>query len=147
MWGILGKVLPVLGFVDQATSKERASYDSLPTMERLQAMFNNVTGNAFGLNFFGGTIPKFTAKFNPAGIANKYTGIGVAGILLGLLNRNLPKGARVPYLGRISSLAKRFLPAGIVGGIIDAPNGNNYSTTPAPSISYHNRETVSSFGS
>lgn len=133
IWSILNKVLPALAFISQATSKEKASYQALPTFDKLKAMINNLTGNAFGINFFGGTTPQFTEKFNPAGIANRYTGIGIAGIGLKFLNKSLPKGMKVPYLGRIASLATKFLGPGIIGGVIDtpdAPAAHNY-TPPA----------------
>ena len=118
IWSVLNKVLPAIAFISQATKKEKASYATLPTVDKLKAMTNNILGNAFGLNIFGGTTPQFTEKFNPAGIANKYTGVGIAGIGLKYLNKRI----KVPYLGRISSLAIKFLVPGVLGGIIDAPD-------------------------
>lgn len=132
LFGILGIAIPAIAFVEQLTVKNRASYPVGGTfVQRAQTTVNNVTGNMFGFNLFKGLGIKsdFSQKINPAGIANKYTGIGIASVAGSILMKSM--GVRIPMMSKIFGIGKKLLPAGVVGGFFDDPpisSGTNYST-------------------
>lgn len=133
LWGLAGRVIPTVAFVEQITGKGRASgkYAGLSMVQKAQTLANNLTGNMFGFNIFGG-VPTFTQQINPSGIANKYTGIGVASIVGSLVMRKA--GINVPYMSRIFAIGRKMLPAGIVGGLFDDSLGNASQNFPAGSL-------------
>lgn len=125
----ISSIIGLTAFLEQITVKDRSQYSSLPMMQKAMATINNITGNIFNFNLFNG-VPKFSQQINPAGIANKWTGIGLALIGLSLANKMLIKpmtGKGIPMLGKISSIGKYLLPAGLLGGFFDT-NGSTISS-------------------
>lgn len=119
--GLVGTVVPAVAFLEQLTGKARSQGKYNGSMiQNAQTLANNVTGNIFGFNLFSGG-QKFTQQINPAGIANKYTGIGVASIIGSMILKRA--GIRVPMAGRIMTIGKKMLVPGIVGGFFDDPPG------------------------
>jgi hypothetical protein len=119
----ISTLIGLTAFLEQITVKDRDQYSNLPMMNKAMAVVNNVTGRIFNFNLFNG-VPKFSQQINPAGIANKWTGIGIALIGLAMVNKMIIKpvtGKGIPMLSKISSLAKYILPAGIIGGAFDQP--------------------------
>lgn len=126
LWGLLGVAAPPIAFLDQLTSKNRSLYKG-DLMSKAMTLANNITGNIFNFNFFS-KAPKFKQQINPLGIANKYTGIGIASIIGSIV---LPRlGLRIPMMSKAFSVGKKLLPAGILGGFFDdngsTQGGSNY---------------------
>ena len=124
--GTIKSLVGLTTFLEQVTSKDRVQYSSLPMMQKAQAVINNVTGNVFGINIFNG-VPKFSQKINPAGIANKWTGIGLAAIGYQLLSKHSP--VKLPHAGKVGSFGKPILFSGLIGGFFDDPPGFSHGTT------------------
>jgi hypothetical protein len=134
LWGLAGKIIPSVAFIEQITGKARAagSYNNLDMVGKAKTLANNLTGNMFGFNIFGG-VPTFQQQINPSAIANKYTGIGVGSIIASLVLKKA--GVKVPGAQRALSIGKKLLIPGIVGGFFDDnPNQryNTYRAAPAP---------------
>jgi hypothetical protein len=141
LWGLIGTVAAPVAFLDQLTSKDRGAYSG-DMFHKAKTLVNNITGNIFNFNLFS-DVTKFQQNINPAGIANKYTGIGVASIIASMI---LPRlGLRIPMMSRAFSIGKKLLPAGILGGFFDAPGGSNYSNYATQThYSYNNGQTLTS---
>lgn len=125
----ISSLIGLTAFLEQITTKDRGSYSSLPMMQKVMAVVNNITGNIFNFNLFNG-VPKFTQQINPAGIANKWTGIGIGLIIAEMLSKMIIQpvtGHRIPMLKKVASLGKYLLPAGIIGGFFDQAGTRSYT--------------------
>ena len=110
--GTISNILGVFAFVNQITAKDSAIISQQKTvLGKLQTVANVITGRMFGLNFLSG--PTFKQTLNPTGVFNKWTGLGVG------LSMIYPIIPRVPYKSWARSIGKRWLAAGIIGGLFD----------------------------
>lgn len=118
LWGLAGKVIPTVAFLEQLTGKARqnGAYNNLSMVNKAKTLANNITGNMFGFNLMSG-VPTFTQQINPSAIANKYTGIGVGSIIGSLVLKKA--GIKVPMAQRALSIGKKMLIPGIIGGFFD----------------------------
>jgi hypothetical protein len=104
-------------FTLQATAKDtvgNTTYQNLSATSKAQFLLSDIVARATGHNIYPALTGVKTQTFNPAGIVNKYTGIGVGAWIIAAL---APKGT--PYKGMIKSFGKDFLLGGILGGLID----------------------------
>ena len=126
-----------LAFASQLTAKDysdlnsQASYKNVDIATKAKIFANIVTGRLTGIHAFKGDdlygsdeIP-FTV--NPSGVANKFTGLGIAG----LIYKNIPIKS-LPMKSKVGAVAKRVLVGGILGGVFDPPM-NSPSKTMASS--------------
>ena len=126
-----------LAFASQLTAKDysdlngQASYKNEDIATKAKIFANIVTGRLTGIhafkgdNLYGSDDIPFTV--NPSGLVNKFTGLGVAG----LIYKNLPIKA-LPQKSKVGAVAKRVLLGGAIGGLFDPPM-NSPSKTMASS--------------
>lgn len=124
-------------FIDQATMKWKANYDSSTTIDHkffdAIASFigngaTNMIANAVGKPWGGAS----DFHINPWGVFNKHTG---GGALLLILDGIAKKGAKSFGVSGAYSAPGKFIRAtgsgelfgGIIGGLADDPNPSNYS--------------------
>ena len=128
-----------LAFASQLTAKDysdlnsTSSYKNEDIATKAKIFANIVTGRLTGLhafkgdNLYGSDQIPFTV--NPSGVVNKFTGLGVAG----LIYKNL-KIEQLPQKQKVGAVAKNLLVGGALGGLFDPPmNGNSQSKTMASS--------------
>ena len=139
IYGLVKNVAPWVAFGNQITAKDyqvlnqQASYKNESIATKAKIFANIVAGRMTGVtpfksgNLYGSETTPFTV--NPSGIANKWTGLGVAG----LIYKNLPI-KQLPQKGKIGVIAKRILISGAIGGLFDAPDGTNTITTTSPKV-------------
>jgi len=126
-----------LAFASQLTAKDysdlnsQASYKNTDIATKAKIFTNIVTGRLTGTHIFKGDdlygsddIP-FTV--NPSGVVNKFTGLGIAG----LIYKNLPIKS-LPMKSKVGAVAKRVMIGGVIGGVFDPPM-NSPSKTMASS--------------
>ena len=126
-----------LAFASQLTAKDysdlngQASYKNEDIATKAKIFANIVTGRLTGIhafkgdNLYGSDDIPFTV--NPSGVANKFTGLGIAG----LIYKNIPIKS-LPMKSKVGAVAKRVLVGGILGGVFDPPM-NSPSKTMASS--------------
>ena len=115
-----------LAFASQLTAKDyedlnsQASYKNTDIATKAKIFTNIVTGRLTGTHIFKGDdlygsddIP-FTV--NPSGVVNKFTGLGIAG----LIYKNLPIKS-LPMKSKVGAVAKRVMIGGVIGGVFDPP--------------------------
>ena len=139
IFGALKGIVPFYVFASQLTQKdyqalENTNYKNEDIVTKAK-IFTNITFGRLsgftpfkGANMYGSESTPFT--INPSGMINKFTGIGVAG----LIYKNLPI-KQLPMKGKIGTLAKSTLVSGAIGGLFDAPdNSNRTSVTSSPQV-------------
>ena len=128
-----------LAFFSQLTAKDysdlnsTSSYKNEDMATKLKIASNIVTGRLTGLhafkgdNLYGSDQIPFT--INPSGLVNKFTGLGVAG----LIYKNLPM-KQLPQKSKVGAISKNLLLGGAIGGLFDPPmNSPSQSKTMASS--------------
>jgi hypothetical protein len=126
-----------LAFASQLTAKDysdlnsQASYKNVDIATKAKIFANIVTGRLTGIhafkgdNLYGSDDIPFTV--NPSGVVNKFTGLGIAG----LIYKNLPIKS-LPMKSKVGAVAKRVMIGGVIGGVFDPPM-NSPSKTMASS--------------
>ena len=139
IFGALKGIVPFYVFASQLTQKdyqalENTNYKNEDIATKAKIFTNIVTGRLSGFtpfkgaNMYGSESTPFT--INPSGMVNKFTGIGLAGMIY----KNLPI-KQLPMKGKIGTLAKSTLVSGAIGGLFDAPdNSNRTSVTSSPQV-------------
>lgn len=125
---MLGKVVTPaafgLSFLSQLMSKDLDPsttqgryYQNADIVGKIKMISNDVTGRVTGLNAFPDA-PNFKQTINPAGVVNKYTGMG-----LGLLiySHVAPRGMGGKGLAR--KVGKGLFWGGVIGGFFDPATG------------------------
>ena len=147
IFGALKGIVPFYVFASQLTQKdyqalENTNYKNEDIATKAKIFTNIVTGRLSGFtpfkgaNMYGSESTPFT--INVGGMVNKFTGIGLAG----LIYKNLPI-KQLPMKGKIGTLAKSTLVSGAIGGLFDAPdNSNRTSVTSSPQVLGKNMESV-----
>ena len=128
-----------LAFASQLTAKDysdlnaTSSYKNEDIATKAKIFTNIVTGRLTGLhafkgdNLYGSDQIPFTV--NPSGVVNKFTGLGVAGLIYKNLNIK-----QLPQKQKVGAVAKNLLVGGALGGLFDPPmNSNSQSKTMASS--------------
>mgnify|MGYP004451044577 FL=1 len=148
VYGLIKSVIPWVAFGNQITAKDyevlnqQAGYKNENIATKAKIFANIVIGRMSGMtpfkgaNLYNSDTTPFTV--NPSGIANKWTGLGVAG----LIYKNLPI-KQLPQKGKIGSIAKRILISGAIGGLFDAPDGSNRISMSSPQVLGNNMSVIS----
>ncbi len=111
----------VLVFFSQLTQKDRdnGAYTG-GTSDKLRIFANNVLGRVIGFQPFSSHAnPAFTQTINLDGAFNRFSGIGLGGLIYSMLPIK-----QLPHKGKVRTLSRRVLTAGILGGIFDAPQND-----------------------
>ena len=122
----------------------RPEYHALDYLGKLKVAANILTGSLTGKVAFSDQYnpsPNGSPRINPAGVLNKWTGIGVAGKIYSVVGKQmgLPESAAI---GRIGT---KIIYGGAVGGFFDPPGnpGGYVSTASAsPNVMVQNRATT-----
>ena len=141
IYSLVKSASPYIAFTSQLTQKdysalENTDYKNAQMIDKVKIFANIVTGRLTGFtpfkngNLYGSETTPFT--INPSGVANKFTGIGVAG----LVYKNLPI-KQLPQKSKIGAIGKRLLLGGAIGGLFDAPSGNPHTTSSAQVLGRH----------
>lgn len=107
----------VLTAIQQATQKDVASSSSFANYsatQKAQFLAGSVVQKFTGVNLTPTLLTSQPMKINPAGVLNKWVGLGIGGLLVA---KFLP----VPAKAEINKVSKGALLGGIVGGIVDDP--------------------------
>ena len=127
IYNVVKSVAPFLAFGNQITAKDyevlnqQSSYKNENVATKAKIFSNIVLGRLTGItpfkngNMYGSETTPFT--INPSGVVNKWTGLGVAG----LIYKNLPIKA-LPQKSKVGTIAKSLLLGGGIGGLFDAPD-------------------------
>ena len=142
IYSVVKSVAPFLAFGNQITAKDyevvnaTAGYKNESIATKAKIFTNIVTGRMTGItpfkngNLYGSETTPFT--INPNGLINKWTGLGVAG----LIYKNLPI-KQLPQKSKVGTIAKGLLLGGGVGGLFDAPESMSIgspSMTSSPQV-------------
>ena len=116
-------------------------YHALDYIGKLKVAANILTGSLTGRVLFSDQYnpqPGGQPRINPAGIINKWVGIGVAGKLYGKLGKSM----KLPEASMIDRVGSKLIFGGAVGGFFDPPgNPGGYVSTAnvTPNIMVQNR--------
>ncbi len=123
-----------VSFLDQVTAKDRQSlgsqYTNAPTTQKLKILTNIVVGRTTGINPFSSEI-QLPQTLNPSGILNKWTNAGALMLVYGVLGKGINKVAGMqiaPHTAKVSSVGKRFITGGAIGGFFDDPATSSHGT-------------------
>ena len=128
-----------LAFASQLTAKDysvlnnQASYKNEDIATKAKIFANIAMGRLTGItpfkngNMYGSETTPFT--INPSGMVNKFTGLGIAG----LLYKNLPI-KQLPQKSKVGAVSKRLLLGGALGGLFDAPEGSSKTMASSPKV-------------
>jgi len=134
-WGKISKGAGVLAFLSNVTGSDMAASAGQPIGARAQNFGNSLLGRITGYTPFkhaaGANIPQ---TISIDGIFNKWSGIGAASFIYGLLPVK-----QLPHKGKAKTLGKSLLSAGILSGLFMP--GNPHTTN---LLSPSNAITVSS---
>jgi len=122
-WGKISKGAGVLAFLSNVTGSDMAASTGQPIGARAQNFGNSLLGRITGFTPFKNAAGANTPQtISIDGIFNKWSGIGAASFIYGLL----PLKA-LPHKGKAKTLGKSLLSAGILSGIF-MPTGNPHNT-------------------
>jgi len=128
-----------LAFASQLTAKDysvlnqQSSYKNEDIATKAKIFANIAMGRLTGItpfkngNMYGSETTPFT--INPSGMVNKFTGLGVAG----LIYKNLPIKA-LPQKSKVGAISKRLILGGGLGGLFDAPSGSSKTMASSPKV-------------
>ena len=128
-----------LAFASQLTAKDysvlnnQASYKNEDIATKAKIFANIAMGRLTGItpfkngNMYGSETTPFT--INPSGMVNKFTGLGIAG----LIYKNLPM-KQLPQKSKVGAVSKRLLLGGALGGLFDAPEGSSKVMASSPKV-------------
>ena len=123
-WGKISKGAGVLAFLSNVTGSDMAASAGQPIGARAQNFLNSLSGRVTGFTPFknaaGANIPQTISLDN---IFNKWTGIGGASFIYGLLPLK-----QLPHKGKAKTLGKSLLSAGILSGLFMPGSGNPHNT-------------------
>ena len=127
-WGKISKGAGVLAFLSNVTGSDMAASTGQPIGARAQNFGNSLLGRITGFTPFknapGANTPQ---TIGIDGIFNKWSGIGAASFIYGLLPIK-----QLPQKGKAKTLGKSLLTAGVLSGLFMSTN-NRSSNLIAPS--------------
>jgi len=118
-------------------------YHALDYLGKLKVASNILTGSLTGKVLFSDQYnpsPNGSPRINPAGIINKWTGIGIAGKIYSLVGKQMG----LPEQATIGRIGTKLIYGGAVGGFFDPPSAGGRITTYAvtPNVMVQNRATT-----
>tara|TARA_R110000751_G_scaffold192919_2_gene298471 strand:- start:41 stop:643 length:603 start_codon:yes stop_codon:yes gene_type:complete len=144
---IVSKGSAPLAFWQQLSEKDYqvlnadGNYRALDYLGKLKVASNILTGSLTGRVLFSDQYnpqPGGQPRINPAGIINKWVGIGVAGKLYGKIGKSM----KLPEASMIDRVGSKLIFGGAVGGFFDPPgNPGGYVSTAnvTPNVMVQNR--------
>ena len=144
---VVNKGSAPLAFWQQLSEKDYqvlnadGNYRALDYLGKLKVASNILTGSLTGRVLFSDQYnpqPGGQPRINPAGIINKWVGIGVAGKLYGKIGKSM----KLPEASMIDRVGSKLIFGGAVGGFFDPPgnNGGRVSTANVtPNVMVQNR--------
>ena len=119
-------------------------YHALDYLGKLKVASNILTGSLTGRVLFGDQYnpsPNGSPRINPAGVINKWTGIGIAGKIYSLVGKQMG----LPEQATIGRIGTKLIYGGAVGGFFDPPSSQGRVSTYAvtPNVMVQNRATTS----
>ena len=117
------------------------NYRALDYLGKLKVASNILTGSLTGRVLFSDQYnpqPGGQPRINPAGIINKWVGIGLAGKLYGKIGKSM----KLPEASMIDRVGSKLIFGGAVGGFFDPPgNPGGYVSTAnvTPNVMVQNR--------
>ena len=119
-------------------------YHALDYLGKLKVAANILTGSLTGKVAFGDQYnpsPNGSPRINPAGVINKWTGIGIAGKIYSLVGKQMG----LPEQATIGRIGTKLIYGGAVGGFFDPPSAQGRVSTYAvtPNVMVQNRATTS----
>ena len=138
-----------LAFWQQLSEKDYAvlnatpEYRGLDYLGKLKVAANILTGSLTGRVAFSDQYnpsPSGQPRINPAGIINKWTGIGIAAKIYGKIGRSM----KLPEAASIDRIGSKLIFGGGIGGFFDPPSPAGRITTYAvtPNVMVQNRATT-----
>ena len=144
---VVSKGSAPLAFWQQLSEKDYqvlnadGNYRALDYLGKLKVASNILTGSLTGRVLFSDQYnpqPGGQPRINPAGIINKWVGIGVAGKLYGKIGKSM----KLPEASMIDKVGSKLIFGGAVGGFFDPPgNPGGYVSTAnvSPNVMVQNR--------
>ena len=144
---VVNKGAAPLAFWQQLSEKDYqvlnadGNYRALDYLGKLKVASNILTGSLTGRVLFSDQYnpsPSGQPRINPAGIINKWVGIGLAGKLYGKLGKSM----KLPEASMIDRVGSKLIFGGAVGGFFDPPgNPGGYVSTAnvTPNVLVQNR--------
>jgi len=106
---------------DYVELNKDASYREADYLTRLKVAANILTGSLTGRVAFSNQYnpsPSGQPRINPAGIINKWVGIGLAAKIYGKIGRSM----KLPEAASIDRVGSKVIFGGMVGGFFDPPS-------------------------
>jgi len=118
-------------------------YQALDYLGKLKVAANILTGSLTGKVAFSDQYnpsPDGNPRINPAGVINKWTGIGLAGKIYSLVGKQMG----LPEQAAIGRIGTKLIYGGAVGGFFDPPSPQGRVSTYAvtPNVMVQNRATT-----
>jgi len=118
-------------------------YQALDYLGKLKVAANILTGSLTGKVAFSDQYnpsPDGNPRINPAGVINKWTGIGLAGKIYSLVGKQMG----LPEQAAIGRIGTKSIYGGAVGGFFDPPSAQGRVSTYAvtPNVMVQNRATT-----
>ena len=144
------KLAAPVSFWSQLSQKDyeilnaRPEYHALDYIGKLKVAANILTGSLTGKVAFSDQYnpsPNGSPRINPAGIVNKWVGIGLAGKIYSLVGKQMG----LPEQAAIGRIGTKIIYGGAVGGFFDPPgNPSGYVSTASasPNVMVQNRATT-----
>ena len=144
---VVNKGAAPLAFWQQLSEKDYqvlnadGNYTALDYLGKLKVAANILTGSLTGRVAFSDQYnpsPSGQPRINPAGVINKWTGIGVAAKLYGKIGKSM----KLPEAAMIDRVGSKVIFGGAVGGFFDPPgNPGGYVSTAnvTPNVMVQNR--------
>ena len=144
---VVNKGAAPLAFWQQLSEKDYqvlnadGNYAALDYLGKLKVAANILTGSLTGRVAFADQYnpsPSGQPRINPAGVINKWTGIGVAAKLYGKIGKSM----KLPEAATIDRVGNKVIFGGAIGGFFDPPgNPGGYVSTAnvTPNVLVQNR--------
>jgi len=118
-------------------------YHALDYLGKLKVAANILTGSLTGKVAFSDQYnpsPNGSPRINPAGIVNKWVGIGLAGKIYSMVGKQMG----LPEQAAIGRIGTKIIYGGAVGGFFDPPSAQGRVSTYAvtPNVMVQNRATT-----
>ena len=118
-------------------------YHALDYLGKLKVASNILTGSLTGRVLFSDQYnpsPNGSPRINPAGVINKWTGIGLAGKIYSMVGKQMG----LPEQAAIGRIGTKIIYGGAVGGFFDPPSAQGRVSTYAvtPNVMVQNRATT-----
>ena len=135
-WGKITKGISVLAFLSNVTGSDMAASTGQPIGARAQNFANSLLGRISGYTPFKNAAGANTPQtIGIDGIFNKWSGIGLASTVYGMLPLKM-----LPHKGKAKTLGKSLLTAGILSGIFMPTNNHSNLISPSRAITVSSSE-------